>query len=77
MIDDTWPGAEVWVTNPDEKVVLYPEDKVTINNPSGWLTDSEIYAALLLLKRQFPYIDGLQDSALVGSLVMPSTSEFV
>ena len=39
--------------------------------------DSEIHAGQVLLKKEFPFIDGLQDPAVKGSLVIPATSEFV
>jgi len=42
-----------------------------------WLADSEIHAGQLLLKKHFPYVDGLHDPAIKGSLVVPATSEFV
>ena len=42
-----------------------------------WLTDSEIYAGQLLLKREFPFVDGLIDPVVKGPLVVLATLEFV
>ena len=53
------------------------ESKFGILKPTYWLHDSEIHAGQVLLKKEFPFIDGLQDPAVKGSLVIPATSEFV
>ena len=53
------------------------ENKASILKKTTWLTDSEIYAGQLLLKREFPFVDGLDDPVVKGPLVVPATSEFV
>ena len=58
----------------DPKLTLYMESKFGILKPTYWLHDSEIHAGQVLLKKEFPFIDGLQDPAVKGSLVIPATS---
>ena len=53
------------------------QSKFGILKPTYWLHDSEIHAGQVLLKKEFPFIDGLQDPAVKGSLVIPATPEFV
>ena len=84
IIDDNSPDPRSWVKienccpdDPDYKLVLYLESKTSILKMNYWLADSEIHAGQLLLKKQFPYVDGLHDPAIKGSLVVPATSEFV
>ena len=38
---------------------------------------TEIHAGHLLLKAKFPFVDGLHDTAITGTLVTPAISEFV
>lgn len=63
--------------HPDYKFVLYLESKTSILQKNYWLTDSENHARQLLLKKDFHHVDGLHDSAVKGSLVVPATPEFV
>ena len=84
IIDDNSPDPRSWVKienccpdDPDYKLVLYLESKTSILKMNYWLADSEIHAGQLLLKKHFPYVDGLHDPAIKGSLVVPATSEFV
>ena len=84
IIDDNSPDPRSWVAienccsdDPDDKFVLYLESKSSILKKNYWLTDSEIHAGQLLLKKDFPYVDGLHDPAIKGSLVVPATSEFI
>ena len=62
---------------PDSKLTLYKESRDGIVKPTYWLHDSEIHAGQVLLKKQFPHVDGLQDPAITGPQVVPATSEFV
>ena len=61
----------------DPKLTLYMESKFGILKPTYWLHGSQIHAGQVLLKKEFPFIDGLQDPAVKGSLVIPATFEFV
>ena len=70
-IDSSRPGY------PDSKLTLYKESRDGIVKPTYWLHDSEIHAGQVLLKKQFPHVDGLQDPAITGPQVVPATSEFV
>ena len=63
--------------HPHYKFVLYLESKTSILKKNYWPTDLEIHAGQLLLKKDFPHVDGLHDSAVKGSLVVPATPEFV
>ena len=80
--DNDSQDATTWLTinsfsSDDPKLTLYMESKFGIVKPTYWLHDSEIHAGQVLLKKEFPFIDGLQDPAVKGSLVIPATSEFV
>jgi len=80
--DNDSQDATTWLTinsfsSDDPKLTLYMESKFGILKPTYWLHDSEIHAGQVLLKKEFPFIDGLQDPAVKGSLVIPATSEFV
>ena len=82
VIDENSPDPETWLTvhntnQPDSKVTLYLVSKTNILNPNGWLSDSEIHAGQMLLKMEFPLVDGLCDPAVTGDLVTPDSSEFV
>ena len=79
LVDDTSPDPEKWVeiVHDDENIMLYPGNRDNILKQDGWLFDSEINAAQLLLKNQFPYIDGLEDPAIIDSHITPAISEFV
>lgn len=48
-----------------------------LKKKTNWLCDSEIHAGKLLLKTKFPFVDGLHDPAIAGTLVAPGISEFV
>jgi len=63
--------------DPDHKLVLYLESKTSILKKNYWLADSKIHAGQLLLKKDFPYVDGLHDPATKGSHVVPTASKFV
>lgn len=43
---------------------LLDRDRSTLLSPVGWLNDSIVNAAQKMLKKQFPSINGLQDTAL-------------
>ena len=82
VIDDNSPDPPPWLTIEsccagDPSVHLYMETKTRILKRTTWLSDTELHAGQLLLKSMFPYIDGLSDPAVKGSLVIPVTSEFV
>ena len=79
LVDDTSADPEQWVEIKcnDDIITLYPENKENIVQRDGWLCDSEITAAQMLLKNQFPYIDGLEDTAIIGDHITPAISEFV
>ena len=84
VIDDDCPDPPIWLTihnsspdDPDSKLMLYRESKNSILDKTYWLHDSEIQAGQILLKTAFPFLDGLIDPAVTGTLVLPATSEFV
>ena len=83
VVDDNSPDPQQWIKFSDSIVdgtqfSLYQADKSNIENPNGWLTDSEIHAAQQLLKAQFPYLDGLNDPGILsGDLVTQAVTEFV
>lgn len=84
IVDENSADPASWVTiancypdDPDYKLNLYLESKTTILQKNHWLFDSEIHAGQMLLKRQFPFIDGLIDPVVKGSLVVPAASEFI
>ncbi len=81
LVDENSPDPETWLNINDytscTKVTLYQVSKNNILNKKGWLTDSEIHAGQVLLKKEFPLIDGLWDPAIREDLVTPAISEFV
>ena len=84
VIDDHCPDPPIWLTmhnsspdDPDSKLTLYRESKNSILDKTYWLHDSEIQAGQILLKMVFPFLNGLIDPAVRGTLVLPATSEFV
>ncbi|PFX22793.1 hypothetical protein AWC38_SpisGene12689 [Stylophora pistillata] len=79
VVDETSPDPDVWVDIPDSngKLTLYPGNKENILRPDGWLIDKEVTAAQLLLKEQFPCVNGLEDTSIIGPLVSPTLHEFV
>lgn len=84
IIDENSPDPPSWVTiencypdNPECKLDLYTENKARILQKTTWLSDSEIHAGQMLLKRDFPLVDGLGDPPIKGSLVVPATSDFI
>ena len=82
LVDETSADPETWLTIndpncPGAKVTLYQASKKNILDKKGWLTDSEIHAGQVLLKMEFPLVDGLCDPAVHGDLVTPAISEFV
>ena len=84
LIDENSPDPPSWLTiencdpeDPNYKLNLYIENKTRILQKTTWLSDSEIHAGQMLLKRDYPFMDGLCDPAIKGSLVVPATSEFI
>ncbi|XP_044179160.1 uncharacterized protein LOC122960771 [Acropora millepora] len=84
IIDENSPDPPSWVTmancypdDPECKLDLYTQNKARILQKTMWLSDSEIHAGQMLLKRDFPFVDGLVDPAIKGSLVVPATSDFI
>ena len=84
VINDDSPDPPLWVKlencNPDDpesKLILYEASKSSILRKTSWLTDSEIHAGQLLLKKEFPFLDGLNDTSITGSHVVPAKSDFV
>ena len=84
LIDENSPDPYSWITvedcspeDPAAKINLYIENRTNILKNTHWLTDSEIHAGQMLLKTHFPFVDGLRDPAIKGSLVEPANSEFV
>ena len=84
MIDDDHPDPSVWLNidnsspeDPQSRLVLYKESKPSILHRAYWLRDSEIYAREILVTRAFPLIDGLNNPAEIGPLVVPAMLEFV
>ena len=84
IIDENSPDPPSWLTiencdaeDPNYKLNLYIENKTRFLQKTTWLSDSEIHAGQMLLKRDYPFVDGLCDPAIKGSLVVPATSEFI
>ena len=84
VINDDSSDPPLWVKlencNPDDpesKLILYQASKSSILHKTSWLTDSEIHAGQLLLKKEFPFLDGLNDTSITGSHVVPARSDFV
>ena len=82
--DDYSQDSVTWLTidnstpcDPDAKLTLYKESRDGILKTTYWLHDSEIHAGQILLKEEFPHVDGLQDPAIRGELVLPAAYEFV
>ena len=82
VIDDNSRNPKIWLTihsscpdDPESAMTLYKETNIL--NKAGWLFDSEIHAGQVLLKREFPMVDGLHDPAVTGPLVVPAISEFI
>ena len=81
-ITEDSPDPEYWINfkgkdADDTVIILYQSSKENILSSDEELSDSEIYAGLQLLKRQFPMIGGLRDPAVNGDLVTPEKYEFV
>ena len=84
VISDDTLGPTIWLTlrhvdtdDPKSKLTLLQEHKSNILDKKGWLFDTEIQAGQILLKKQFPLIDGLHDPSVKGHLVEPASTEFV
>ena len=82
--DDDSQDSVTWLTidnstpcDPDTKLTLYKESRDGILKTTYWLHDSEIHAGQILLRKEFPHVDGLQDPAFRGELVLPAAYEFV
>ena len=57
---------------------LYDRHRRILASRSAWLDDQQIHAGQTLIKKQHPYIDGLQAPALSSKLAMvPPKSEFL
>ena len=83
-IDDDSSSPKLWLTlqnvcpdDPESRLTILEAAKNNIMDKTGWLYDTEINAGQILLKKQFPLVDGLRDPAIRGHLVDPETSEFV
>ena len=63
--------------DPESKLILFESSKSSILRKTSWFTDSEIHAGQLLLKKEFPFLDGLIDTSITGSHVVPAKSDFV
>lgn len=79
VVDEKSPDRDdrVDIPHSNGKLTLYSGNKGNILRPEDWLMDKEVTAAQLLLKQQFPYVDGLEDTSIVDPLVSPAFSEFV
>ena len=84
VIDDDSSSPKIWLTlqnvcpdDPESRLTILEATKNNILDKNGWLYDTEINAGQILLKKQFPLVDGLCDPAIRGHLVDPATSEFV
>ena len=82
VVDDDSPDTKSWVHiqdphDPKSTFTLYEDARCHILKKTNWLCDSEIHAGQLLLKTKFPFVDGLHDPAIAGTLVAPAISEFV
>lgn len=71
--DDDSQDSVTWLTidnstpcDPDAKLTLYKESRDGILKTTYWLHDSEIHAGQILLRKEFPHVDGLQDPAFRG-----------
>ena len=84
VINDDSSSPKIWLTlqnvcpdDPESRLTILEATKNNILDKNGWLYDTEIIAGQILLKKQFPLVDGLCDPAITGHLVDPATSEFV
>ena len=84
VIDDDSSSPKIWLTlqnvcpdDPESRLTILEATKNNILDKNGWLYDTEINAGQILLKKQFPLVDGLCDPAIRGHLIDPATSEFV
>ena len=64
--DDSAVSSNTWVSTP--LYSLHVDKKQEILSPDGWLSDTVIVAAQLLILQEFPNIAGLQDPAVHRSL---------
>lgn len=53
------------------------ETRKTHVKPHGWHVDKEITVVQVLLRQKFPFVDGLEDTSIIGPLVSPAFSEFI
>ena len=84
VINDDSSDPPFWVKlencnpdNPESKLILYEASKSSILNKTSWLTDSKVHAGQLVLKKEFPFLDGLNDTTITRSQVVPARSDFV
>ena len=57
---------------------LHSKDITTLKSPLGWLTDNHMFLANYVLKKEYPYAEGLQDTLLQQNLSWDvPTGEFV
>ena len=68
VINDDFPDPPLWVKleksspdDPEYKLILYQASKSSVPHKTSWLTNSEICAQQLLLKKEFLFLDGLND----------------
>ena len=82
--DDGGQGSYTWITinnaspdDPQSKLTLNHEHKEGILRSNYWLHDIEIQAGQIMLKKEFPLVDGLHPPFIKGELVIPALSEFI
>ena len=82
--DDGQDSYTPWITidnaspdDPQSKLTLNHEHREGILKPNYWLHDTEIQAGQVMLKKQFPFVDGLHCPSIKGVLVIPASSEFI
>ena len=59
-------ASNTWLSTP--LYTLHVDKKQEILSPDGWLSDTVIKAAQLLILQKFPQVAGLQDPAVHNSL---------
>ena len=64
--EDSTVASDTWQSTP--MYTLHVDKKQEILSPDGWLSDTIIRAAQLLILQEFPHIASLQDPAIHKSL---------
>ena len=81
LLNDQSQDPVVLVSHSDNtlnaSITLYPQNKYNILDPNGCLADNEIMPGQNLLKWDFNYIEGPNDTSIPGQLINVATSEFV